>query len=89
MSSKQLSQLIRKAPPATVPDDEPEAPSPPRSRSTERSAAKKTAEPEVPIQVKIPESIRKQLYHLSVEEGEPPDAHAASDPEPWHRGAAG
>ena len=71
MSSKQLSSLIRKAPPATVPDDEPEAIeiAPEPLRAIQASVTKKPAEPEVPIQVKIPKSIQKQLYHLSVEEG--------------------
>lgn len=70
MSSKQLSQLIRKAPPATVQDDEPAAAEPaPAPVPPSAPPLKKAAEPEVPIQVKIPESIRKQLYHLSVEEG--------------------
>jgi hypothetical protein len=71
MSSKQLSSLLRKAPPATVPEDEPEAmkisPEPVRAKPV--AAKQKPAEPEVPIQVKIPRSIQKQLYHLSVEEG--------------------
>jgi hypothetical protein len=71
MTSKQLSSLMRKTPPATVPDDEPEAkeitPEPVRAAPT--AAKKKPVEPEVPIQVKIPISIQKQLYHLGVEEG--------------------
>ena len=72
MSSKQLSSLIRKAPPATLT----EAMSRRRRetslgavRSTPTVVKKKPPEPEVPIQVKLPESIRKQLYHMSVEEG--------------------
>lgn len=80
MSSKQLSALIRKAPPATVPDEEAETseitpepkatPKPPEPvRAKPAVAKKKVAEPEVPIQVKIPVSIQKQLYHMSVEEG--------------------
>src|SRR6476620_391550 len=71
MTSKQLSSLMRKAPPATVPDDETAtvetAPEPVWARPA--VAKKKPTEPEVPIQVKIPISIQKQLYHLSVEEG--------------------
>ncbi len=71
MSSKQLSSLIRKAPPATARDDEPETdePSPEPARTAPTAVKKKAVEPEVPIQVKLPEGIRKQLYHLSVEEG--------------------
>ena len=81
MSSKQLSALIRKAPPATVTDEDPEtvevAPetsifknvSKPSASAKPVEATKKVAEPEVPIQVKIPLSIQKQLYHMSVEEG--------------------
>jgi hypothetical protein len=71
MSSKQLSSLIRKAPPATVRGDEPEEEEPASEpvRSTPTVVKKKPSEPEVPIQVKLPESIRKQLYHMSVEEG--------------------
>jgi hypothetical protein len=71
MTSKQLSSLLRKAPPATVPEDEPEAieiAPEPVVRTKPAEAEKKTSEPEVPIQVKIPRSIQKQLYHMSVEE---------------------
>jgi type III secretory pathway component EscV len=80
MSSKQLAALIRKAPPATVPDEEvetsetaaepkpaPKTPEPARAKPA--AAKKKVAEPEVPIQVKLPLSVQKQLYHMSVEEG--------------------
>lgn len=80
MSSKQLAALIRKAPPATVPDEEaetsevaaepqatPKTPEPVRAKPA--AAKKKVAEPEVPIQVKLPLSVQKQLYHMSVEEG--------------------
>ena len=71
MSSKQLSALIRKAPPATVQDDEPEAveSAPESVRVTPAAVKKNPMEQEVPIQVKIPISIQKQLYHLGVEEG--------------------
>jgi hypothetical protein len=70
MSSKQLSSLLRKAPPATVPEDEPEALviTPEPIARAKPAAARKPPEPEVPIQVKIPRSIQKQLYHMSVEE---------------------
>src|SRR4051794_192343 len=72
MTSKQLGNLMRKAPPA-VSDDEPEASvpvaSPEPAKAAPAAVKKKPAEPEVPIQVKIPKSIQKQLYHLSVEEG--------------------
>ena len=37
-------------------------------RAKPAAAKKKPPEPEVPIQVKIPRSIQKQLYHMSVEE---------------------
>ena len=71
MTSKQLSSLLRKAPPATVPEDVPETievvPEP-VVRAKPDAAIKKPPEPEVPIQVKIPRSIQKQLYHMSVEE---------------------
>jgi hypothetical protein len=77
MSSKQLAALIRKAPPATVSDEEvrtseiaPEPDATPEPIRAKTAAAKKrVAEPEVPIQVKLPVSIQKQLYHMSVEEG--------------------
>lgn len=79
-SSKQLAALIRKAPPATVPEEDieevetaPEPQAAPQDRAKARAkpaaAKKKEAEPEVPIQVKLPISIQKQLYHMSVEEG--------------------
>ena len=80
MSSKQLAAIIRKAPPATVPDEEVEAAevasepqpapkTPEPARAKPAAAKKKVAEPEVPIQVKLPLSVQKQLYHMSVEEG--------------------
>src|SRR6476620_8263326 len=72
MTSKQLSSLLRKAPPATVLEDELEAieivPEPAERAKRAAAKKKKPPEPEVPIQVKIPRSIQKQLYHMSVEE---------------------
>jgi hypothetical protein len=71
MSSKQLSALMRKAPPATISDDELDSIeiTPEPVRANPAVTKKKPLEPEVPIQVKVPRGIQKKLYHLSVEEG--------------------
>jgi hypothetical protein len=76
MTSKKLGALLRSAPPATARAEAPEAPpavisparapEPPRPRHAARPA---TAEPEVPLQVLIPEHIRKQLAVKAAEEG--------------------
>jgi len=75
MTSKKLGALLRSAPPATARAEAPEAPPPampsvpalePPPRRAARFAA---AEPEVPLQVLIPEHIRKQLAVKAAEEG--------------------
>ncbi len=77
MSSKQLSSLMRKAPPATV--SETAAVAEPESRPVivEQGAppappAPKAAalDPDVPTQIKIPQSVRRQLDHMSIDKGE-------------------
>jgi hypothetical protein len=75
MTSKKLGALIRSVPPATAT----EAPEPPAALSATIAVASApariaratpTVEAEVPFQVLIPESIRKQLGHMSAEEGQ-------------------
>ncbi len=74
MTSKKLGALLRSVPPATV-AEEPEAsvaaPEPvaaePAMRKITRAAP--VVEPEVPLQVLIPASIRKQLALKAAEEG--------------------
>jgi hypothetical protein len=74
MTSKKLGALLRSVPPATV-TEEPEAPvvtpapatAEPGIRNTARSSP--AIEPEVPLQVLIPASIRKQLALKAAEEG--------------------
>jgi hypothetical protein len=62
MTSKRLGALLRSVPPATAPESaEPEA---------LPVAASPEPEPEVPLQVLIPASIRKQLAMKAAEEGQ-------------------
>ena len=80
-TSKQLGALMRKAPPATVTATEAPAPAEQRPALVEAVApapqrpeppapATRMPEPEVPLQVKLPASIRKQIDFMSVERGE-------------------
>lgn len=75
MISKKLGALLRSAPPATAPGGAFEAPlptvpsAPALELSAQRAAESVTAEPEVPLQVLIPEHIRKQLAIKAAEEG--------------------
>ena len=74
-TSKQLGALMRKAPPATVTATEAPAPAEQRPALVEATAlapapAARAPEPEVPLQVKLPASIRKQIDFMSVERGE-------------------
>jgi hypothetical protein len=64
MTSKKLGALLRSVPPATVtetPEPSIEAPAP--------LAPEPAVEPEVPLQILIPASIRKQLALKAAEEG--------------------
>jgi hypothetical protein len=70
MTSKKLGALIRSVPPATA-HEAPAAPPPPAIRPASRPIAPEPAiEPEVPFQVLIPKSIRRQLGHMAAEEGQ-------------------
>ncbi len=81
-TSKQLGNLLRKAPPATAQDTEEaaapveqrpalvEAVAPAPQQPEPPAPAAKAPEPEVPLQVKLPASIRKQIDFMSVERGE-------------------
>lgn len=79
-TSKQLGALMRKAPPATGTATEAPAPAEQRPALVEAVApvsqpeppapAAPALEPEVPLQVKLPASIRKQIDFMSVERGE-------------------
>ena len=76
MTSKKLGALLRSAPPATARAEASEtplsatqplrAPEPPMPRQVARATP---SEPEVPLQVLIPEHIRKQLAVKAAEEG--------------------
>lgn len=73
MTSKRLGALLRSAPPATARAETPEAPMP-QAPTLEPLPPQLTvrpviAEPEVPLQVLIPEHIRKQLAVKAAEEG--------------------
>jgi hypothetical protein len=74
MTSKKLGALLRSVPPATVTED-PEAPvatpAPAAVEPATRKAVRPSSaiEPEVPLQVLIPASIRKQLALKAAEEG--------------------
>jgi hypothetical protein len=64
MTSKKLGALLRSVPPATVtetPEPSIEVPAP--------LAPEPAVEPEVPLQILIPASIRKQLALKAAEEG--------------------
>jgi hypothetical protein len=79
-TSKQLSSLLRKVPPATAAVTEVPTQAEPRPALVEAVApvsqpgppppAAPAPEPEVPLQVKLPASIRKQIDFMSVERGE-------------------
>src|SRR5476651_1766773 len=75
MTSKKLGALIRSVPPATAAET-PEPPAAPLATVAVALAparigrAAPIIEPEVPFQVLIPESVRKQLGHMSAEEGQ-------------------
>jgi hypothetical protein len=73
MTSKKLGALLRSVPPATVAEThEPPtaaAPAPAAAEPAVRKAVRPAAEPEVPLQVLIPASIRKQLALKAAEEG--------------------
>jgi hypothetical protein len=82
-TSKQLGSLLRKAPPATASVVEPAmeadqrptlveavAPAAPAAQPEPPAPATPVLEPEVPLQVKLPASIRKKIDFLSVERGE-------------------
>jgi hypothetical protein len=75
MTSKKLGALLRSVPPATAsetPEPLAEAPAPAAPEPTVRKiirAATPMIEPEVPLQVLIPASIRKQLALKAAEEG--------------------
>ena len=64
MTSKQLGSLLRKAPPATALDEPTDVLTIRPGPTTSASAA------EVPLQVKIPAPIHKQLQLMAVERGE-------------------
>ncbi len=76
MTSKKLGDLIRSVPPAvaserTDPLPEPAAPPPPIAVPARMATRPQpAAEPEVPLQVLVPKSIRKQLGLKAAEEGE-------------------
>jgi len=74
MTSKKLGALLRSVPPATARPHAPDAPpaaSPPEPvpEPPPRRQAKTVAEREVPLQVLIPERIRRQLGVKAAEEG--------------------
>ena len=74
MTSKKLGALLRSVPPATaraqMPDAQPPAPAPePAPQPLPRSQTKPLVEREVPLQVLIPEHIRRQLGVKAAEEG--------------------
>ncbi len=74
MTSKKLGALLRSVPPATA-TETPEWPAEMPAPLVAEPAGRKTAgprlavEPEVPLQVLIPASIRKQLALKAAEEG--------------------
>ena len=74
MTSKKLGALLRSAPPATAEGDVAE-PSPPATRPEpgnwkgQQRAVDKPSLAEVPLQVLIPEHIRRQLAVKAAEEG--------------------
>lgn len=78
MTSKKLGALLRAVPPATAvePAEPPPAPAPSPAPVGAEPAPRKVArptpavEPEVPFQVLIPESVRKQIGHMTTDRGE-------------------
>src|SRR4051812_20054184 len=75
MTSKKLGALLRSVPHAVVTEVQDTAATPPEPASSvvpERKAARPppAIEPEVPLQVLIPASIRKQLAFKAAEEGQ-------------------
>jgi hypothetical protein len=78
MTSKKLGALLRSVPPAVAAETLAEAPvaaapelAPPQpERRAARVPQPSAAEAEVPLQVLIPESVRKQLAFRAVEEGQ-------------------
>jgi hypothetical protein len=77
MTSKKLGALLRSVPPATAIPEQPtpvvQLPTPAElaEQSPHRQARPTTAvEPEVPLQVLIPASVRKQLALKAAEEGQ-------------------
>jgi hypothetical protein len=75
MTSKKLGALLRSVPPATVAEVQDAAalpPEPPPAVISQPQAARAqpAIEPEVPLQVLIPSSIRKQLAFKAAEEGQ-------------------
>lgn len=70
MTSKKLGALLRSVPPATAAVEQPELPvvAAPAVQRIARTAS--AIEPEVPLQVLIPASIRKQLALKAAEEGQ-------------------
>jgi hypothetical protein len=75
MTSKKLGALLRSVPPATAVETLEEPPAEASAPSAAEQAPRKIAraspavEPEVPLQVLIPASIRKQLALKAAEEG--------------------
>jgi hypothetical protein len=75
MTSKKLGALLRSAPPATARAEAPEPalpaarPEPVAELERPQRAAAKPPAPEVPLQVLIPEHIRRQLAVKAAEEG--------------------
>jgi hypothetical protein len=72
MTSKKLGALLRSVPPVTVTEDADQPVATPALAAAEpvvRKRAIPVVEPEVPLQVLIPASIRKQLALKAAEEG--------------------
>lgn len=81
MTSKKLGALLRSVPPATAPAEppplppSPAEPAPPPTMAAEEPVRRQlrpvaASEPEVPLQVLIPASVRKQLALQAAEEGQ-------------------
>jgi hypothetical protein len=73
MTSKKLGALLRSVPPATVTEDADQPVATPALAAAEpvvRKRAIPVVEPEVPLQVLVPKSIRTQLGVKAAEEGE-------------------
>jgi hypothetical protein len=69
MTSKKLGALLRSVPPATA-AEVPEPPPPPEPTPRKIIRVALMVESEVPLQVLIPTSIRKQLAVKAAEEGQ-------------------